>query len=65
MRNFDDESDLRCCGVSIGVLSVEVSFQVTVVNVLITIMIISFAGQAVALRSDPHLCGVVLLTALS
>jgi hypothetical protein len=56
-------SNLRCCRVSIGVLSVEVSFQVTVVKVLVNIMIFSVAGQAFALRSEPHLCGVVLLTA--
>jgi hypothetical protein len=55
--------DLRCRGVSIGGLSIEVSFKVTAVNILVTIMIISFAGQAFALRSEPHLCGVVQLTA--
>ena len=60
---WPENFDLRCCGVSIDGLSMEVSFKVTGVFILVTIMIISFAGQAVALRSGPHLCGVVQLTA--
>ena len=55
--------DLRCRGVSIDELYEEVSFDVTAICVLVTNRIISFAGQAFALRSEPHLCGVVLLTA--
>ena len=61
---FGDEFDLRCCRVSIdGAVRGSELQRISDMCVNNYYDNYSLAGQAFALRSEPHLCGVVLLTA--